>query len=289
MTDAGVGESPKRRVSLTRLQRESEVGAELLSLCQTITSDGSLGDEEIHALKGWLVEHRGEDLPAVVYLVPLVERIIADGKVTSDERRELHVTIEAVLPPDIRGLSRAVRREREKTETKAAREQQRIQKERQREEQARNDPIEEFDFMVAGSRFEGRPAVIERDLRAPDAVVLAREPQNRHSRNAVAVLTKSGDQIGYVPEEDAADVAPLMDAGLPYRAWVKKILTGATHPIPVVIAEFYGKDSSVGDLAKPVTISTPPAPDRTQGSAVRGWLYIAVLVAVSYLALRSCF
>jgi hypothetical protein len=33
---------PKRRLSITKLQRETEAAIELISLCQTVTEDGSL-------------------------------------------------------------------------------------------------------------------------------------------------------------------------------------------------------------------------------------------------------
>lgn len=275
-----------RRNSLTKTQRESSVGADLLALCQTMTSDGSLADAEVHALKDWLAQHRHEDLPAVAFLIPLVDRIVADGKITPDERRELHVTIEAVLPTDIRTLSRTVRREREKTEARAEKERQRQERDKQRQELALNDPVEDFDFMVAGCRYEGRPAVIAREVRAGDDVVLAREPNNRYSRNAVAVLTKSGQSIGYVPEDDAVDMAPLMDASLRYRASVKKMLDGSASLIPVVVAEFYGRDATVEDLSKPISVQARAAPARA--SAIRGYIYLGAMLLLAILIIRAC-
>lgn len=243
--------APTRRASLTKTQRESEVGAELLSLCQAVTTDGSLSDDEVLSLREWLQEHKEEDLPAIAHLMPVVERIVADGKVTPDERRELFITVETVLPPGVRGIAKNARRTVEEKERDRLRIQRALEQQRQREERERNSPIEHWDFMVAGSRYEGRPEVIDRYARVAAPVFLVRDPGNRYSTNAAEVRTASGHQIGFVPEEDAADLAPLLDAGHSYLAQIKKILTGGRHPIPVVIADVYRKDSTVSDLVQP--------------------------------------
>jgi hypothetical protein len=101
--------APAARISLTRTQRTSQIGAELLSLCQTVTADGSLNDEEVSSLREWLTAHAASDLPAIRFLAPIVERILADGVVNTAERRELYLAVEKVLPPDARGLARAAR------------------------------------------------------------------------------------------------------------------------------------------------------------------------------------
>jgi hypothetical protein len=102
-------DAPAARISLTRTQRTSQIGAELLSLCQTVTADGSLNDEEVSSLREWLTAHAASDLPAIRFLAPIVERILADGVVNTEERRELYLAVEKVLPPDARGLARAAR------------------------------------------------------------------------------------------------------------------------------------------------------------------------------------
>ena len=65
-------------ISLTKKQRQSAIGAELLSLCQTVTADGSLLPEEILALQGWLDENKQADLPAIAHLTGVIEVIVAD-------------------------------------------------------------------------------------------------------------------------------------------------------------------------------------------------------------------
>ncbi|MBI4205454.1 MAG: HIRAN domain-containing protein [Betaproteobacteria bacterium] len=288
------GEAPSRRVSLTKAQRESEIGAELLSLCQAVTTDGSFSDEEISSLREWLQEHKGEDLPAISHLIPVVEKVIADGRITPDERRELFIAVETILPSDVRAVARTARRTVEQQEKDRLRLQWQLEKERQREERERDSPIERWDFMVAGSRYEGRPALINRYAEVGAPAYLVRDPNNGYSRNAIEVRTASGHQIGFVPEEDAADVAPLLDSGHPFLAHIKKILTGGRYPIPVVVAEAYRKDAR---------IQTPPQPQahaprttyragRVLGRTLRSHfkfalIVIAVFVVLAYIAWGS--
>lgn len=76
-----------RRLSLSKSDRRAGIGAELLTLCQSITSDGRLNDLEIGELRQWLRANRTADLPAIGFLVETVERILADGIVTDQERQ----------------------------------------------------------------------------------------------------------------------------------------------------------------------------------------------------------
>jgi len=278
------------RISLTKKQRESEIGAELLSLCQTATADGSLSPEEILGLRDWLNENRHAGLPAISHLATVVDKIIADRRVTLEERRELFMAIETVLPPDIRSIAKTARRTQEERERERLRIQRQSEKQHMREERERNDPIEHWDFMVAGSRYEGRPATISRYAQSGAPAFLVRDRGNKYSRNAVEVRTRSGHQIGFVPEEDAVDIAPLLDAGHPYLAEIKKILTGGRFPIPVVIAEIYRKDATVHGLVKSGT--QPPGNARTAparlsmtsvvvGVVVVGVALVAVIKACS--------
>jgi hypothetical protein len=52
------------------------------------------------------------------------------------------------------------------------------------------------------------------------ALALRREPGNEHDPNAIAVLAASGGQVGWVPREVAAQVAPDVDDGRPWAAVV---------------------------------------------------------------------
>ena len=176
-----------RRLSITKLQRQSAAGADLIALCQTMTEDGSLSNEEVAALRQWLTDHQSTDLPARTYLFQTVERIVADGQVTVDERKELYRAIESILPPDLRTPVRARRRDVEKAATDQARAEREAAKEAVREERERNKPVGSWNFMVAGVRYEGRPDVIKRYVTPDDTAYLVRDRKNRFSRNAVEV------------------------------------------------------------------------------------------------------
>lgn len=77
-----------------------------------------------------------------------------------------------------------------------------------------------------------------------DPVELLREPDNKFDANAILVLWGNED-IGYLPRDDAALVAPHIDAGRPHRAQVHRINGGlAGYPnygVEVSIA-WDGKD-----------------------------------------------
>lgn len=288
MDDTADQEAPSRRISLTRTLRQSAVGAELLSLCQVVTTDGSLSDEEVSSLRGWLQEHKNEDLPAISHLTKVVETIVADGRVTAEERRELYIALEGVLPPDVRAIAKKARRSAEEKEKDRLRLRRELDKERQREERERNSPIEHWDFMVAGAKYEGRPALIERYAQTAAPAFLVRDRTNKYSRNAVEVRTTSGHQIGFVPEEDASDLAPLLDGGHPYFAQIKKILTGGRYPIPVIVADVYHKDASVPRLVDPAGNVPRASGAATGGSGVNlvkaALIVIAVLLVLYWLA-----
>jgi hypothetical protein len=95
----------------------------------------------------------------------------------------------------------------------------------------------------AGGRFVGRdaPEVAGRGLRmtavagaaqhharalagpavAPGAPLeLRRDAANPHDPNAIAVHLPGGEQLGWVPREAAAELAPALDAGRPWSAVV---------------------------------------------------------------------
>lgn len=91
----------------------------------------------------------------------------------------------------------------------------------------------------AEGRFEGREALAARGLRTasvagaaqhhdealqgddlrPGAVLtLRRDPDNPHDPHAIAVHAPAGGQLGWVPRELAAELAPALDAGDPWSA-----------------------------------------------------------------------
>jgi hypothetical protein len=66
---------------------------------------------------------------------------------------------------------------------------------------------------VAGAAAHHADALEEPELGA--ALSLRRDPRNEHDANAIQVLA-AGRQVGWVPRELAAELAPEIDAG---RAW----------------------------------------------------------------------
>ena len=150
----------KPRLSLTKTQILAGVGAELLTLCQTVTEDGSLSNEEIAELHAWLEANRSSDLPAIGFLAATLDRILADGKVTAGECDQLYAAIEMVLPTEARRVAVAQRKAVEAEQKAQAREEKQAQKQQEREERENRRPLLSANFMVAGVHYEGRPDVI---------------------------------------------------------------------------------------------------------------------------------
>jgi hypothetical protein len=223
------------RPALTRRQLLDSDALDLLALLQTVTFDGRLLNHEIRAIDDWLADHVESTLPAVTYLRAAVRAVMEDCRVTSEERAWLQTAIETVLPREERQVAVARRRE---AEANAGR-QLSAQQELQREFARLCRPVATFDFMVAGAAYDGRPAVIEAHVHEGDAVLLVRQHDNQYSPNAILIRLKNGLDIGYVPEGDAAYLAPQLDRGAVQSAQVKKVLTGGRGPIPVVWGELY--------------------------------------------------
>lgn len=207
-----------------------------------------------------------------------------------------HISIEAVLPPEVRRQATAARKEIEaaqREEAKAAREQE-------REERRRDVQIAAANFMVAGVRHEGRGEVIAQYANAGDPVRLIRDRGNRYSRFAVAVQLDNGMQIGFVPEEDAQHLAPLLDEGAKCAAWMTKILGSGRVPIPVVQAKLYSADSSIDvesmsrsfrtrvvDLGGNELPSERPVRRSKKRTALPGWIWIAAILVLLIVIFRS--
>jgi hypothetical protein len=77
---------------------------------------------------------------------------------------------------------------------------------------------------VAGVAGAGRhhADALESDAAAPGSPLeLRRDPGNEHDPNAIAVHAGDGQQVGWVPRELAAELAPSLDAG---EAWSAIVL-----------------------------------------------------------------
>ena len=290
MTSVEEVAAPVRHVALTQAVREPELGVELLALCQSIAADGSLSATEIDALREWLAAQDDANLPALAHLVPLVEGVVARGAITRDACRVIFAAIEVLLPPEVRSIARHARRTLEQRDA----EQHRLQRDSQRplrDARARNRPVTRLDFMVAGTRNEGWPSIARRFARDGDPIFLVRDPAHRGSRNAIQVRIAGGMQLGFVPEELASEIAPLLERGHPYQAEIKKMLFGGSNPVPVVSTAIFRSDSTVVDMVQPdeplrnspsLPVAEPPS---TSGTL---WKVLLAVVAafVAYKLLR---
>lgn len=268
-----MAEKPTRepRKSLTRSQLETPEALDLLALLQTVTEDGRLLDEEISALKEWLDENSESQLPAVAHLRGAVETVLEDGRVSEEERVWLQQAIETVLPREDRSLAAMRRREAKADDRAAAAE----EKAEAREMARKSRPVTRFDFMVAGVMHEGRGAIVQKECGVDTPVFLVREPSNRYSPNAVLVRLPSGRDVGYVPEADAARLAPMLDQGALQSASVKKVLRGGKVPTPVVWGELFAADAPVGHAVGPTGV---PAQLSRRSGCVSGVVLAAAAV-----------
>lgn len=237
------GKTP--RLSLTPKQLESAIGVDLLALCQRVTVDGSVTAEEARELQRWLDDNAVVELPSIGYLRATIQRILADGRITPEELRDLHLAVERVMPPEQRVVARAIRRDVEQSE------------------QNRRRPLARIDAMVAGVSFEGRESIVREYANPGDPVFLVRDRANQYSRAAIEVRLANGMQVGYVPDDLAQDLAPLLDQGAVHQASIKKIWPGRRVDVPIILAELYSADAGAeGCFAEkdcPRKVSRPPA------------------------------
>ena len=226
------------RVSLSAKQQASDAGIELIELCSTITEDGRLLDHEIDALREWSRRHREVELPARALVTEKVKRVLTVGAISDADRVELQIAIERVLPPEARHTPRSQPRVVADADPDL--------------------PLATYEFLVADTRQEGRSTVIARYAFNGDEVVLVRDLDNPHSRNAILVRLVSGYDIGHVPEAEARSLARYLDRDLRYRANIKKILTGGHSPVPVIVAEIYADNARIEDVRRSGEVRGPP-------------------------------
>jgi hypothetical protein len=107
--------------SLSQAEQASAQGAALLELCQAATSDGRFSPDELAALRQWLAEADFAAMPAARYLRSIVEKVIADGKITPGEYEEVYRAVESILPIEARLRATAARQAAEAADAAAAR------------------------------------------------------------------------------------------------------------------------------------------------------------------------
>jgi hypothetical protein len=73
---------------------------------------------------------------------------------------------------------------------------------------------------VAGASQHHAEALEDEGAAPGEPLELRRDPENEHDPNAIAVHARGGAQLGWVPREIAAELAPEIDAGKPWCAVV---------------------------------------------------------------------
>jgi predicted nucleic acid-binding Zn-ribbon protein len=263
----------KKRISITAQQAKTEAGAQLLELCQEVTDDGQLSDEEIAAIRHWLIENSAAELPAIAFLTAAVSDYFNPDSSNFCYRKPLYHAIEAVMPISERKQAADRRKDIEAAEKLRLREEKKQEREqekqRKKEDKERNLPVLHANFMTAGCKYENRPALINRHVEIGDSVTLQRDKNNQFSRFAVKIMTQSGHQIGFVPEVYAKEIAKALDDNTKYDAVFTKIL-GYDFPIPVVDVDFFRPDADYGvypseeRIRQPEQPATTPPPSDTQ-------------------------
>lgn len=121
MNDTSLPTYLTRGLSLTNAELCTKLGAELLSLCQSVTADGRMAPDELDALKQWLSDADSASMPASRHLRGLIEKVVADGKITADEYQQVYRAVESVLPFEARREAMAARLMVEAADEDAAR------------------------------------------------------------------------------------------------------------------------------------------------------------------------
>ena len=119
MTDTSLPTYLDRGLSLSHAELCTQLGAQLLSLCRSATADGRLTPEELDGLRQWLHEAESAEMPAAKHLRRVITKVLADGKITPDEYKEVHRAVEAVLPFDDRRQAMSARLQVEAVESAA--------------------------------------------------------------------------------------------------------------------------------------------------------------------------
>jgi hypothetical protein len=86
-----------RRVILSKAQRATPAGGELIALLTDLSSDGVITREEMARLRAWLEVDRAVDFAACGFLYEVVDTIAADEAITEQELDTLALAIERVF------------------------------------------------------------------------------------------------------------------------------------------------------------------------------------------------
>jgi len=124
---------------------------------------------------------------------------------------------------------------------------------------------------IAGVTFEGRQKYVSL-LKGGERLLLLREPYNPHDSNAIAVSNLRNNILGHIPKELAAKLAPHIDSGIVYEAFVEEITGGNnyTYGCNIII---YNKSS-----VSPTQTNVTPQPINVDKSIdVTGWTLLTAV------------
>ena len=105
--------------SISPAELATAPGTALLRLCQSATADGRLSPEELEGLRQWLAAAETAAMPAGRHLRSIVDKVLADGRVTPDEYQQVLRAVESVLPLEARLQALAARQAVEAAEAAA--------------------------------------------------------------------------------------------------------------------------------------------------------------------------
>jgi hypothetical protein len=266
-----------RQFALTKPQLATELGAELLSLCQAVTADGRLAPEEIDGLRHWLGDAEAAEMQAARFLRDVIERVLADGRITVEEYQEVYRAVEAVLPFEARQQAHAAREQAESADRPTRAPTLAMPHAAAGTAQAEPTPILDVTFMAAGVRQQGRPALIEQRASAGTALTLELGADTPHGDESIALKLLDGAEIGRVPAAEVRRLAALLRQGHPCSAQIVRIRSSGRSPIPVVQVRFFAGATGAADASSQV--AAPPS--RRRGQALAALLGIAVLALLA--------
>ena len=107
--------------SISPVELDTAPGTALLRLCQSATADGRLSPEELEGLRQWLAADETAAMPAGRHLRSIVNKVLADGRVTPDEYQQVLRAVESVLPLEARLQALAARQAAEAADAAATR------------------------------------------------------------------------------------------------------------------------------------------------------------------------
>jgi hypothetical protein len=238
-----------------------------------VTADGRLAPEEIAGLRRWLGDAEAAEMQAARFLRGVIERVLADGRITAEEYQEVYRAVEAVLPFEARQQAHAAREQAEQSDLSARAQAAAVPAAVAAAAQAWSAPILDVTFMVAGVRQEGRPALIEQQAATGLAVTLELVPAGSRVDAAISVQLPGGAQIGWVPVAESRQFVPLLQSRGRYDAHIVRIRSSGRSPIPVVQVRFF--PGTIDASQAVVSASSQPLAASRWGRA------LAVLVGIA--------